>query len=341
MRCLSLANALAAKGGQVRFVCHRLSGTLAGLVRQAGHELVALADGDAAGQPEDAPHARQGEDREAADARNTMRALSDRSWDWLVVDHYRLSARWESALRACAGRILVIDDFANRIHDCDALLDPGVVAPASSCRERQVPQGCRLLLGPGYALLRDQFARQRASVSVRRGPVRRVLILMGGMDSGNETEKAIRAVARIPQRTFDVEVVVGADHPALAQVRAACDRHGYRCHVQVADVAAVMARVDLAIGGCGSSSWERCCLGLPTIGLTLAENQASIAKGLEERGAIVHLGDAADVSETDLAEALLGLIRDPQQLAALSAAALELTDGKGAERVREFMIGVA
>jgi spore coat polysaccharide biosynthesis predicted glycosyltransferase SpsG len=165
-----------------------------------------------------------------------------------------------------------------------------------------------------------------------------MLILLGGIDANNVTAKAMRAVARVPQRSFEVDVIVGAEHPSVGAVRAACADLGYRCHVQPANVAALMMSADIAIGGCGTNSWERCCLGVPAIGMALAGNQAAIAQGLAAAGAIVDLGDAARVTEQDVLTALLDLLRDPERLRKLSAAALALVDGKGARRVRDFMV---
>lgn len=320
VRCLALAQVLGENGGHVRFICRQMPSTYQAMVHGAGHELVELKS--------DAPE-------EAA------RALRDAPWDWLIVDHYGLDARWERALRPCARRVLVIDDLADRDHDCDALLDQNMLGPARGRYEGKVPQGCRLLLGPAYALLRPEFARLRESATARRGPVRRILILMGGIDAHNETGKAIRAVARLGQQALEVDVVVGAEHPALEAIRITCQRRGYRCHVQSTEVATLMARADLAIGGCGGTSWERCCLGLPAVCAILAANQAPIAEGLAEHGAIVLLGEAAEVDEDAISDALLALVRDSQPLAAMSAAARELTDGKGTARVCDFMLEAA
>lgn len=321
MRCLSLADALVRRGALLRFVCRGLPPAYADLVRGGGHELAELT-GPA-----------------AEDASATRRELSRESWDWLIVDHYGLDARWESAVRPCAGHTLVIDDLADRNHDCDVLLDQNVLSPERSPYANRVPRDCRLLLGPKYALLRREFRRLRDSSIAARRSLRRLLILMGGMDAGNETEKAIRAVARIPGRPFEVDVVVGGAHPAIASVRAASARSGYRCHVQSADVAALMASADLAIGGCGTTSWERCCLGLPAITMTLAANQEPIAQALARRGAILHLGKASEVDEGTLMQAILDLCGDEPRLAEMSAASRELVDGEGAERVCEIMDG--
>jgi UDP-2,4-diacetamido-2,4,6-trideoxy-beta-L-altropyranose hydrolase len=321
MRCLSLADALVRRGARVRFVCRGLPSAYAALVRGGGCELAELA-GPA-----------------AEDASGTRQELAGGSWDWLIVDHYGLDARWESELRQCAGRTLVIDDLADRNHDCDVLLDQNVLSPGRSPYADRVPQDCRLLLGPGYALLRKEFSRLREASTATRRPVRRLLILMGGMDASNETEKAIRALARIPGKPYEVDVVVGGAHPAIASVRAASERSGFRCHVQSADVAALMAAADLAIGGCGTTSWERCCLGLPAITMALAANQEPIAQALATRGAILHLGKASEVDEGTLMQAILELSGDAPRLAKMSAAARELVDGHGAERVCDILVG--
>ena len=173
MRCLSLADALLRRGARVRFVCRGLPAAYATLVRGSGCELAELT-GPA-----------------AQDASGTRQALSGSAWDWLIVDHYGLDARWEAEVRPCAGRALVIDDLANRNHECDVLLDQNVLSPERTPYANRVPRDCRLLLGPQYALLRKEFSRLRDSSLATRGKVRRLLVLMGGMDAGNETGKAI------------------------------------------------------------------------------------------------------------------------------------------------------
>jgi UDP-2,4-diacetamido-2,4,6-trideoxy-beta-L-altropyranose hydrolase len=276
---------------------------------------------------------------QTADAQDSIRALSGHSLNWVVVDHYALDARWESALRQCGARIFVIDDIADRDHDCDVLLDQNMVASMSRRYADRVPRACIQLLGPGYALLRKEFSSLHEAAHPRNGPVRQLMILMGGADASNETEKAIRAVARIEQVALIVDVVVGAEHPAIERIMAACERHAYRSHVQASNVAELMAGADLAIGGCGGTSWERCCLGVPAVCVSLASNQEAIAEGLAASGAILNLGMAAKVGEAALSQAVLDLVHDHARRAAMSKASLALVDGKGAHRVRDVMTG--
>lgn len=340
MRCLTLAAAFKHAGARCHFVCRHALGHLRAMAVEAGHGFDLLESTPIEDHGGLVHSAWLGTSQEA-DARQTFRALSSARWDWLVVDHYSLDACWESALRSAVPNILVIDDLADRQHDCTALLDQNLYLDMDTRYCGKVPSHCHMLLGPSYALLREEFRKLRDNARVRHGKVSRILVMMGGVDAANDTAKAIRAIARAPERSFVVDVIVGEGHPARDALQAMCKDHGFQLHVQTADVAPLMAAADLAIGAAGSSSWERCCMSLPTICVGQAAHQLRLAEGLELRGAVMNLGDSANVSEEDLASALTSLIERPAQVAALSAAAGRLVDGKGAERVRQRLMDAA
>ena len=340
MRCLTLANALANKGARVRIVSVQAPDHLRRMAGDRGFEFSLLTPAVDGSARDDLQHSHWLCSSQASDADATVRALADRTWDWLVVDQYALDARWEGALYAAARRILVIDDLGDRAHDCDVLVDQNLYADMETRYLDRVPARCALLLGPGHALLREPFVRLHASAHVRSGSVRHLLVLLGGMDAHNDTAKAIQAITRLPppSRPREVDVVIGAEHPARRDVESLSDRHGYRYHVQPPDVAELMAQADLAIGASGSTSWERCCLGVPTLCLTRAANQVAIAEGLAAAGAVVNLGDGAALSVDDLTCALRQLIAAPTVLASMSRTAHGLVDGLGIERVVARMV---
>lgn len=333
MRCLALADHVKRRGAHVRFISRHMPEPLRRLVRRAGHELLVLKASGSSDVGTGLSHSRWLGTSQEADAEETGKALSGRTWSWLVVDHYALDAQWEYPLRGAAQRVLVIDDIADREHDCDVLVDQNLFPEMTERYLRKVPSGCRLLLGPAYALLRREFAALRKCMRQRSGKVRRILVQMGGIDADNQTERALQALARIGSRAYDVDVVIGAQHPARKDIEALCKRHGYNCHIQTSEVARLMAGADLAIGASGSASWERCCLGLPTISITQAANQVDIAKGLDAAQATVYLGDASKVTVESLADAVVSLVRDPAKLRRLSSNGRRLVDGKGAGRV--------
>ena len=99
-------------------------------------------------------------------------------------------------------------------------------------------------------------------------------------------------------------------------------------------MAALTAAADLAIGAGGSSVWERCCLGLPSLTLVLADNQQDATAALAARGATEAVG------EGDVAGRLAALLADPIRLAQMSRAASALCDGQGAGRVAERLLAI-
>lgn len=341
MRCLTLANALGKRGASVRFVSGQMPDHLRRLALDSGHELGLLAREADAATVDDLAHSHWLGATQASDAAATNAALADRDWDWVIADLYALDARWEHAVTAGTRRLLAIDDVADRAHDCRVLVDQNLYPDMNTRYMGKVPPSCSVLAGPRYALLREEFAQLRAETGVKDGVVRRMLVLLGGMDSRNETAKAIDAIARLRDQPAVVDVVIGMQHPARQDIAALCDRYGYRCHVQPYNIAELMARADLAIGATGSTSWERCCLGLPTVCFTHAANQVPIAEGLAAGGAIVNLGDGADLCAEDIAAAVQQLIDSPARRRMLSQNARHLVDGLGASRVIDRMVSAA
>lgn len=264
-----------------------------------------------------------------------MRARWPEGCDLLAVDHYGLDAAFENGCRPWARRILAIDDLADRPHDCDFLLDP---TPGRGEEDYQalVPDGCRRLLGPAYALVRPEFAAARGRLQPRatEGPVRRILVSFGTMDVNNATERVLEAIAWAGIDAV-VDVVLGAGAPHLEKVKSHAREMGRRVtvHTGVEDMAALMARADLAIGAAGITSWERCCLGLPSVLVVTADNQRRVAEALEREGAAVSLGWHSAVGPERIAGAVMELDRDSARRARMGAKAAALCDGRGARRV--------
>ena len=317
MRCLTLADALRARGAAVTFACRPDDGDMIETIRIRGFDCVPVS---AAAEDEDAIET-------AAFARNVGAHR-------VIVDHYGLGAHWEAAMPV---PVMAIDDL-RRVHLCDLLLDQNQGTTAASYNGL-VPEGTRILAGPVYALLRPAFARLRPdALAVRRGrPLRRILVSMGGTDPINATSWALRAISGsvLPEA---VTVVLGPAAPHLEAVRALLPTLPFNAKLLVGTdhMAELMFEADLAVGAAGSSSWERCCLGLPTIALVIAENQADIAKALEAAGAVevVDLG-----KDLDLRNTLRRLSNNPEKLARMQTRAAALCDGTGAELVASEILG--
>jgi UDP-2,4-diacetamido-2,4,6-trideoxy-beta-L-altropyranose hydrolase len=332
MRCTTLADALRKRGHHVRVLSRQLPEHLRAMLAAGGHEVRLLESAPAQETIDELPHARWLGTSQRRDATDTLQLLADERWDLLVVDHYALDARWEGMLRSIAERILVIDDIADRMHDCDVLLDQNLYADMETRYRDKVPPHCQLLLGPRYALLRDEFRRLRQGLAPRTGQVARILVFFGGVDAGNCTAHAIEALGGPGIPDLLVDVVVGAQHPFRDQIQSACARLRFTCHVQVEEMAALMAAADLAIGAGGTASWERCCLGVPTLTLAVAENQRRLVEDAALQGLLYAPGIGGGIRES-IALHLRALLENPRLLRMISRRAMAAVDGRGVYRV--------
>lgn len=273
MRCLTLADALKQGGVQSRFISRHMPEHLRCTLNAKGHEFAPLRGIPSENAADDSPYGHWLGVSQAQDATETSHALFGQTLDWLIVDHYALDARWETALRNTTKCILVIDDIADRQHDCDMLLDQNFYADMDTRYIGKVPTHCRLLLGPHYALLREEFRRVREQIKPRIGPVKHVLVCFGGVDPENYTSRAIEALGNIGTGDLHVDVVIGAQHPQREQIETACSDYRFACHVQTSRMGELLGAADLAIGAGGTGIWERCCVGLPTLTICMADNQ--------------------------------------------------------------------
>lgn len=345
MRCLTLADELRNRGANCRFVCREHIGNLIALIQQRGYETHSLPSTMDRGAIDDEQDERLpahaswlGVDW-LTDAQQTQAVLGVTPVDWIIVDHYALDTKWEHELRPACHHLMVIDDLADRPHDCNLLLDQNLGRTAADYDDL-VPTDCSILLGPLYALLRSEFAVLRSySLARRVSPkLKNMLISMGGVDKDNATVQVLDALqgCSLPNDCH-ITVVMGPHAPWLAQVREQARQLPWDTDVQVdvQNMAKLMADSDIAIGAAGSTSWERCTLGLPTLMLVLAENQREAALALAGRGAVVKLTLAMIASELT---PFLKQLSDSNALTNLSDRSAGICDGLGAPRVAEVIL---
>ncbi len=336
MRCLTLADELKKQGAQLCFVSRNLPNHLRDMLVAKGMELVSLANTASATPIDDLAHSAWLGISQAQDAQDTIQALAEQSWDWLIVDHYALDARWESTMRETAKRIMVIDDIADRQHDCELLLDQNYYANMQTRYSGKVPTHCQLFLGPRYALLREEFRRLREQIKPRTGKVKRLLVFFGGVDADNYTGLAIRALANMAIEKVHVDVVIGAQHPSRTEIEMQCTEQGFVCHVQTDKMAELMSASDLAIGAGGTAIWERCCLGLPAISLCVAENQRKQVIDAAEAGLLYAPANNNNILDL-IHNHTNGLLENPALLKLISNAEMNAVDGKGVLRIINAM----
>jgi len=334
-RCLALACELRRCEATVAFVSRTMDDALAEEGRRNGIDVLVfsqavaerLRNGDSGA--EDLLSA----EAQAADAKETLRLSSD--WggaDIAIVDHYGLGEIWERAVRGSVRRIVVLDDLANRRHDCDVLAD----AARSDRRKQQysslVPPGTMLLIGPQYALLRPEFSSHREIVG-RDGSLRRVFVSFGAVDAAGHSRRAVAVIrGRLPDARIEVIVGPACPHIGTLQEMAAADP-AVQLHVGAPDVVRLMSSADLAVGAGGGTAWERACVGLPSIVSRTAENQGAVVTSVCEAGCAVEV--AADSGfEEALGAALLLLQSNPALVRRLGRAGPQIVDGRGVARFR-------
>lgn len=340
MRCITLANALSIFGYDCHFICRKHIGHLNEKISANGfvvHELGAscLETPPKSFSEKIVPHAEWLGCDYRVDAEQALTIVATLKAELLVVDHYALDARWESVLRKSVPKILVIDDLADRDHDCDFLLDQTFGRIATEYQSL-VPDSCQRQIGAEYALLRSEFMDLReASLSRRKVPeLKHILVTLGGVDRENVTNMVLSELAQsdLPVST-QITVVMGGGSPNLHAVVALAETLQYSVDVfiDVNNISELMLCADLAIGASGSTTWERCCLGLPTLLVILADNQLPSALSVSGAGAAKLIGKPEDIAEK--LPDLLAEVSNSAVLKSMSLNASAIVDGRGVSRV--------
>ena len=335
MRCLTLADAFREEGTECLFVCREHNGSLVDHIHSRGYGVHVLTNpGENASSTVDLAHAYWlGVDWQT-DADQTREALGSEKVDWLIVDHYALDHRWESTLRTYCKRIMVIDDLADRQHDCDLLLDQNYGSSAGRYRGL-IPPDCVECQGPEYALLKPVYAELRAQLPQRDGQVRRVLIYFGGgADAANLIHLAMRALQAPELISIELDIVVGATYAHQSSLDELVAQRGKATiHQQLPDLADLMANADLAIGAGGATTWERCCMGVPSIVISIAENQRPACEALSAEKQIDYLGHVDQVTSEMIRDRVISLLKNPDILRDMSERGMRLVDARGTDRI--------
>ena len=345
MRCLALANFLRKKNLECFFICRELPGNLIDYIGRERFSIFILSSVD--GAPENflgyPPHYQWlGVDWQK-DAEQTNHILAKQKVDWLIVDHYSIDVRWELAIKHNCDHIMVIDDLADRCHACDILLDQNL-GRSGIDYSKFLNENSLLLIGPHYALLRDEFqlVRNMKKIEAPKNKQKKIMISMGGVDQENITNQVIDELIKIGNiQEFQLIIILGSKSPniRLVKERILGCLFPVELVIDCREMAKRIREVDLIIGGAGSSSWERCSLGAPSIAIIMAENQIMIARALQRMNAAVAL--SAFEIPSKLSKIVLKLLSDPMTLKSMSNAAYSVADGLGNSRVYKSMLDLS
>jgi UDP-2,4-diacetamido-2,4,6-trideoxy-beta-L-altropyranose hydrolase len=308
-RCLAVAAGLDAHGWSVEFVTRKPS---VDKVRDAGFGIRLLED-------ESSP------ENERTIVARLAHSLGARL---VVVDHYEIDGAYHAALRATGATLVVIDDLGRHGVGADIVVNQNIFASETLYPEAG---GCRLLLGPRFALLRPEFAKYRRQTSSDMARVPSVLVTLGGGETSDMTVVAVQGLLRV---RADIEIVAVLG-PGVTDAKRVEDAARGRVNVvrDPEDMAGLMSRCDVAICGGGATCWELACLGVPSLVIVMADNQRRNADGLAEAGITMNLGEQAAVTPAAIEMAVERLLRDPEPRRRMADRGQALVDGHGVERL--------
>jgi UDP-2,4-diacetamido-2,4,6-trideoxy-beta-L-altropyranose hydrolase len=243
---------------------------------------------------------------------------------------------WETWLKLVVDKIIVIDDFLNRSHNCDLFIDQNL---HTSKKERN-KINCKKLLGPKYALLRKEFVKSRKIVKERSGKINRILVSFGGSDEKNQTLKVLKAIKKLAEEKINVDVIVGEPNKNKTKIKRICaGMKNSTYYQQPKNMAKIMNKADLAIGAGGIITWERCCLGLPSVVSIVSKNQEDVINAISKKGCLINLGRAERLTSEDYLSAIRNL--NPKKLIRMQKKCMGLVDGKGTKRVAKHISLIA
>jgi UDP-2,4-diacetamido-2,4,6-trideoxy-beta-L-altropyranose hydrolase len=320
MRCLTLAGALTRAGAACAFVAMPAARGVLDAFADDAVEVMALGD------------------EVSASELAIAGAIAARDWsaDAIVADHYGFGPKDDEALDVASAQLLIIDDLRRR-HAFGLVLDSNI-----GRNQRDYP-GREVLAGPRYALVRSAFAALRATTLARRaggGAPKRVLVSLGLTDAGAITGRVVRALLpALGEARLDV--VVGGEAASRLELEALAKTDSrVTVHIDARDMAELIAAADIAVGAGGSSAWERCCLGLPSLTVIVADNQRENTAALAGAGATLAVAPPSGDFDARLRDAFALLSSRAGLRAELSASAAALCDGLGADRVAERLLAL-
>lgn len=193
--------------------------------------------------------------------------------DWLVIDHYDIDYQWENEARQFSYRIMVIDDLANRHHNCDLLLDQNVPNQLQKSYFNLVPNHCVQAIGLSYLLAQASFYIH--SIQPKSG----TLVFLGG---GDHSQALSSLLKKLLKRTeyHPLKVLVTSDYLPLPYWQSIVKDIG-QIHCDLVDPAVLYRSVSRAVVRCGFVSYELALLGVPSVNIHSSLVQAEVAKELE------------------------------------------------------------
>lgn len=269
------------------------------------------------------------------DAREYLTLLGTTEVFCCIVDHYSIDVVWETIVRTKVNKIMVIDDLANRVHDCDLLLDQNYWNNYLSRYDSYVDSNCIKLLGPQYCMLRNEFRQMRNEVPTATSILPKILINFGGIGNYNLLVKFAKILPHFAEK-YDFTMITGrlvyTDFLYLENIIKPSD---VMIMESTENMAKLMFESNYAFGACGSTVWERFCLGLNSSLTEVAANQHELLQFLSAESLVHFLGSSTSITEDDIYNSINRLDLESPENATRKQRIMSLVDGDGVKRVAQ------
>ena len=331
-RCLTLANELTKEGIRVEFFCRNLISNMKSFIIAKGFKVnESFFELSTKNQsPNNSKTPELDEKLDQLKDVSILKSLIKKKISIVIIDHYEIDFKWETAIRPFVNSIFVIDDLANRKHECDFILDQNRFEDENAY-DNLIPSRAIKLFGPKYALLRNEFLVERKKGLVKRNKIKRIFVFFSGVDEPGLTILALQALIYKKFNHLIIDVVVGSQNPNMDKIKAITKTYkNMNLYVQVDNIAKIMKKADLAIGSGGVNAWERICLKLPSIVIEMADNQSNLISKLDRYNVINFLGHKDNITLNKLRNCIINVITDGNYNSEFSKVRC---DGMGSSRV--------
>ena len=324
MRCMALADTLQ-KNFEINFITRSLEGSLISDIQKKGFGIFRF-------------YSNSEKINEKNDAQKTISLIKKHGGkkNILIIDNYQLSKKWETYVKPFVHKLIVIDDLSNRSHNCDLLIDQNLHTKVNGLYKGLIPSNCIKLIGPKFSMIRKEFRMMRKSVKPRTFPIKKILVSFGGSDIENQTPVALNSIKKMNGK-INVDVVVGKANKCKKTLKIFCNKNKhFTYYEQIDNIADLMLSSDLSIGSSGSTTWERCSLGLPAIVSISSNDQRDTANSLSKKKCVINLGDVKKVKESSYINAITNLKKN--DLRNMSKNSMSLVDGNGTQRIFKHIL---
>ncbi len=339
VRCLTLADRLAREGHLITFISRADAGSLLDAFKFRNYRLLTLpAPPQPPVQTEEIWTAQEQQD----DWASCSKLLNGQTFDWIIVDHYALDSAWEKLARQSTIHLAVIDDLANRSHNCNLLIDQNEYLGKELRYTHLLSAGNCILPGAAYALLRQEFSEARLKISAPRPQVKTALIMMGSADFQGQTLRLLKILRPMAKKyAFHVHLVIGQNNSQLKEIRSeTADDPSFSIHSNHQRISELLLQTDLAFGAGGTATWEFCSLGIPLLLISFAQNQIALARDAAACGIADYLGHYNEISDTDISARVEGFIHSYELRQALHARSIGIVKADGADRVYKAILNL-